>query len=102
MHHVLELPNIAPPLVFSEAVIDFGLNDRRLLQSELTRKSTREMIGELRDVFFTLPQSGKLDRKYPQSVIEILSELTLLHQLSQIAIRGRNDTHVDLYGVLAS
>src|SRR5262249_39680195 len=54
------------------------------------------------DVFLVLTQGRDRDGDHVQPVVEIEPERTLLHSLSEIAIGGRDHTHVNLYILGAS
>ena len=56
------------------------------------------MLREQRNVRATLTQWGELDREDRETIVEILAESSLRDKLAEIAIRGRDDAHVNLDG----
>src|SRR5437667_4629836 len=56
------------------------------------------MIDERRDVVAPLTERRDLDRNDVQAVKEILLKFALGDHLAEIAVRGRDDAHVDAFG----
>ena len=61
-----------------------------------------EMLGEHGDVLGTLAQRRDLDRHHAQPVEQVLAEAAVAHVLVEVAVRRRDDAHVDLLGALAA
>ena len=98
---ILQFPDIARPvMVFERTHHVFGNSVDRLtllLANFSTKCSTSGRISSRRS-----RSGGKRHREDVQSVIEIGPELTLLNQPSQILVRSRDDSHIDLDRMTAS
>jgi hypothetical protein len=57
----------------------------------------QKVLDQFRDLFLPRPQLGKMDRHDGESIVEVLSEISLLDRVLEIAVRGRYhpDVHVD-------
>ena len=59
----------------------------------------QKVVGQQRDVFAPLCQGGQQQRDDVEPVVQVFAELACGHGGFQIAVRGRDDAHVDLYGL---
>src|SRR5207248_1878167 len=62
---------------------------------QLATECADEMLGEQRNVLGALAQRWHLDRDNVEPEEEVLAETSLGDQLAKIAMRGRDDPHVD-------
>jgi len=60
------------------------------------------MLDEERDVVLAGAQRRNLDRDDVEAIVEVFAEATLRDQRGQIAVRSRDDAHVDLDRLLAT
>ena len=61
-----------------------------------------EMPNQFRNVFSTLPQRRNVDRKYFQSVIQVLAKCRLLYHAGQIAMRSGDQPHIHFMSAVAA
>ena len=54
------------------------------------------MAHQSRDVVRTIPQGRQHHREYIQPVVEVVAEAAVGNHLRQVAVRGRNQPHIDL------
>ena len=52
------------------------------------------MLRELDNVLTTIAQRRHVDRKYAQTIEQVLAKFTVDNQLLKIAVRCRHDTHI--------
>src|SRR5258708_4411337 len=55
-----------------------------------------EILDELPDILLTFAQSGQMDVRYIQAIVEVFAELLCSHNLVQSPVRGGDDT--DIHG----
>jgi hypothetical protein len=82
--------SIAPPGILANLLI------------HTRRKLANEVPHQKRNVFRTLPQRRKCDRKHIEAVKQIRAEPPLSNHLGQILIRGCHNTNVNPDGAVAS
>jgi len=56
------------------------------------------MLGKLQYIFFALPKRWHLDRKYAESVKEILAKFTIDHEFLQVPVGRSNNPRIDRPG----
>src|SRR5262245_16370693 len=56
------------------------------------------MQGELRYILTTLAQGRHPERKHVEPIIKILAEPAFLHELDHVAVGGRDQAEINLYG----
>src|SRR5262249_20910320 len=91
---VLELPDIARPIVMHEGFEQFS---GQLLHRTLVALSilVEEMVAQQWNVFTAFPQRGNIDLDDIQSKVEIVPEFTLQDGLLEFAVRRRE--HADIH-----
>ena len=62
----------------------------------------REIAHEHRNILTTLTERRQGNRKHVQPVVQIASELTVLHQRGQIPVRGRDQPDIHVHGACAA
>ena len=92
--HVLQLPNVARPVMFGQGVQE--------LQSETVkpfvvglRERLQEILREQRNVFRSLPQGRHVDAHHGNTEVQIFPKGAFLHHFFQIAAGGADDPDVD-------
>ncbi len=90
---VAELAHVARPVVRGEGRVGVvrEATDHAVPRAELGEESRREQLR----VALALAQRRDADREDVEAVVEVLSELALAHQRSELAVRRRDDLHVD-------
>jgi hypothetical protein len=63
-------------------------------------KLRHEMLDQQRQIALAIAQRRQLDGHHKQPVVEVLAEFALLHHLLQIAVGGRDQTHIRLHRLL--
>src|SRR5262249_4441819 len=99
--HVLKFANVARPLVFSEHLQSSLLNILYLFPG-LAGVALGEVLHEQGDVLFPLPQWRAIDRKHIESIKEILTKRASVDHSRQVAVRSRDDPHVDRDGLVSA
>ena len=94
--HVVQLTNIAGPFGRDQHLDSLGRVDLAFLIG-LPGNLLQEMRDQQRDVFAPIVERRQLDVDDVQSVVKIFAEATFAHELLQIAVRRRDDAHVDLH-----
>ena len=61
-----------------------------------------EVLDQGRDVFAPFAQGRHMAGRHVHPIIEILAKATFLHFLLDVAVGGRNQTHVDGHRFLAA
>ena len=69
---------------------------------QLLREALREVANEQWNVLRAFPQRRNPDGKHVQPVVQIASELTVLHQRGQIPVRGRDQPDIHVHGACAA
>src|SRR5258705_6737567 len=98
---VLQFANVSRPAVANKRVR--GL--RRNFVDPLVHSSCgkcREVPDQFRNVFGSLSESWNVDRKYSQSIVEILAKCPLLDHGSQITMSGGDQSHINLVRAIAT
>src|SRR5260370_495535 len=62
----------------------------------------REVADQERNVSGTFAQRWDADRKYVQAIVQVATELAILHHFFEIAIGGRYQSHIDLFCLVAA
>src|SRR5215469_156968 len=97
LQQVLKLANIARPLPALQRF--HGLVGNLLdLLAHATGMRGDKMAHQHRNVFDTIAEGRRANGKHLQAVIEVGAELFFSNHLSQVAIGGRNQPDVHLYG----
>jgi len=65
-------------------------------------KARHEIFRESGHIFPAVAQRGNQNREYVEPVIEVFAEAALARELGEVAIGGRDDTHIDLDGALGA
>ena len=99
-HGVLELAHVARPVVGEES-IERGRRQRAGPAVVGRTAAPHEGVSEREHVLAPLAQRGHLDGEHLEPEVEILAEGALAHHLGQVAVRGRDDTHVDALALRA-
>src|SRR5580704_16115534 len=60
------------------------------------------MPDQFRNVLRTLPERRNVDRKYFQSVVQVLAKCRLLYHTGQIAMRGGDEAYVNFMSAVAA
>src|SRR5580658_1319262 len=60
------------------------------------------MPDQLRNVFGTLSQRRKVDRKYFQSIVQVLAKCRLLYHTGQIAMRRSDEPDINFMSAVAA
>ena len=94
LHLVLQLAHVARPVVGLEELHRLLREARRGL-AELGRVALEEVLGEERDVLAALAQRRHADGEDLEAVVEVLAEAPLGDLLLEVAVRRRDDAHVD-------
>ena len=94
---VLELANIARPMMAQEKVRGFWRNgsDR---PSRLAAEFSEKQIRQVGDVFYVFAQWRYVNRNHVQPVVEVFAKRALLESGAQIAVGGCNQPHVHFNG----
>ena len=95
---VLQFPDIPGPGIGEEAIPDLGCDPFDPAR-EFPVEFFDEIVGQGGDVLGPLPQRRDVDGKDVQAVEEILPELSLLHRLQEVPVRGRDEAHVHRDGL---
>ena len=92
---VAQLADVARPVVLAEFAepLGRGLPPRPLI---LGRKLLGEELDEMRNVFDAMPQRRHAQLDHVQAIEQILAEAAFGHFRFELAVRGRDDLHVDL------
>src|SRR6478609_19348 len=54
------------------------------------------MDGKKRNIAFALTQGGDIDRDNVEPIIKIFTKASLFERLTEVNVRGRHDSHVDI------
>ena len=93
--HVLQLPDVAGPVVALEH--GQGLRgDAAHLLAELLAELLEEVGDEQRDVLAALAQRRQVDRDDVEAVEEVLAHRPLRHRRLEVAVGGGDEPHVGL------
>src|SRR5688500_15900219 len=97
LDHVLQLSHVAAPWARAKEV-DGGLGEswRRLARLAVAiPEVSQEVIGEEWNVLEPLSERRQLDRHDAQSVEQVFSQRSLGHAVLRLAVRRRDEAHVD-------
>src|SRR5580765_3646539 len=97
LNYIGELAHVARPIMGDQFVQSI-LGDPVKILLRFQRKPRHEKIDEVRNIFPSLPQRRKRNGNYVETVIKIRAKASLFHRFIQVAIRRRDDFHVDLDG----
>jgi hypothetical protein len=100
MHYVLELSNIAGPVVFSEAGESIAVHVNT--PSVHRRKAIEEMLDEHDDVASSITQRRHYNRDDVDSVVQGLLKSAGAHQGSEVLARRDHQPDVGTDGLVAS
>src|SRR6185437_12171351 len=95
LDRVLQLADITRPIVSLQQVDGFRREAGNFF-ADLLRRMCSEAKGEQRNVVAALAQRRKANRDDAQPIVEILAEVAGRGVRREVAIRRRNDAHVDL------
>src|SRR5580765_2025988 len=95
LDEILQLTNISWPVIAHQCLHGFWRNDVDAL-IHLFAIVLHKMKGEERNVFPPLAQGREFDGENVEAVVKIGTEEAVLHHLSQILIRRRNQAYVNL------
>ena len=101
LHAVFELADVSRPAVVHEQVDRAGrkLSDRLVV---LHVQVLDEILGEQDDVALALGERRHHDGKDVQTVVQVLAEKLLLHQLLEVAAGGGEEAHVGMQLLVAA
>src|SRR5690606_8633220 len=91
---VLQLANVPGPVIAREG-LERGLAEALRGSLRLVEIGEEITCQEL-DVSAALSQRGDLDGKDAEAVEQVLAELVVLDRFLRVAVRGREEPHVDL------
>ena len=94
LDEVFEFANIARPIPPSERLHNVRRN-RFDLSIHAAGVLSDEVADEQRNVLAALPQRRDRDGENSQAVVEVAAKLAVGNHLFQVAIRGRDEAHVD-------
>ena len=94
VHHRRHFADVARPLVLRQP-LHVIVGDRHGAKTEPVRGPLGEVLGKRADVAGTIAKRRNDDRKHREAIVEILAKGLLLDHAGQIAMRGRDDSHVD-------
>ena len=93
LDHVLELAHVSRPRVRLEQLERLRVDAADRL-ADLAGAAPHEVLREEPDVSGALAQRRHLEREDGESIVEVAAEAALCNCLEEIAVRGRDDTHV--------
>ena len=93
---VLQLADVPGPGVAAEPREDRAERAAlRLGRAVPEEGALEQLLGDERDVLAPLPQRRDVDRQDVEPEVEILAELAAADALAELAVRRREDAHVD-------
>src|SRR5262249_9743370 len=101
LDRVLELADVALPLVRTERAIRFG-REWTDVTLEALRDAVEEVIDQERQVAGTVAQRGERDRDDVQAVVEVLAKAPGGDLGLEVVIGRRDDPHVDFDRTIAA
>src|SRR5580704_9541486 len=101
LNHIFELANVARPRIVNQGVHDIGRNvlDGFVLAAA---EFLHEVTNQQRNIFRTLAQCGKLNRKNVETIVEVTAELLLGNQLCKVGVGGGDNAHIDVLSAIAA
>jgi hypothetical protein len=94
IHRVRQLANVAGPGIAEDRAA--GVVAQLLRRNRVVRAcASEEGLGQLQDVLASLAERGEREDEHREPVVEILAKPPLANSLTQVAVRRRNDQHVD-------
>ncbi len=96
LYDVGQLARVAGPFVLEQ----FPLSITGQVQAHIATAGTRQHGAprQGQNVAATLPQGGQPQRHHVETVVKVGAEATRAYLLGQIAIGGRDDTHIEIDG----
>src|SRR5262245_42987398 len=100
LHGVLQLPDVAGPVIFEERALRLGrhLDGAAVLRVELLE----EVIEQHWDLFPALAERWDPDLDHVDPVVEVFAELVAPHRSLEVAVRGADQTDVGVDDLLAA
>jgi len=98
---ILQLTHIPRPVVVQKH-LQGSLGNVGHLFAQLVRDPFHKVRGQQRDVLTPVPQRGDADLDHVQTIVKIVAEPALLHQLGQVLVGGRDHAHVDAHLVASA
>src|SRR5262249_38604179 len=92
---VLELAHVARPFVSAERRLLLLCQLGRRRDANFLRDEADEMRGQREDVLLALAERRDREREDAQPVVEVLTESSGAYVAAEIAVRRRDDAHVD-------
>ncbi len=101
LHHVLELADVARPVVGEQRFLQHQRRPHRRPAIH-GRELQQEELDQLRDLFAPLAQGRNVHFDHLQPVVEVFAERALAHHRFEIAIGRGNHPHVDFDRAVAA
>ena len=95
LHDIAQFPDVSRPLVLLQRGQALARNSLDSL-AERCRELVDETPDQQRDVFGAIAERRHVNRKDIQPVVEVVAERAFGDELLEIAMRGGDDTHVDV------
>ena len=73
LHDILQFPDVAGPVVILQ-LVNGGLRDGLHRAAQVLRQFLHEVLGQKRDIFFTLGKPGQGESPQVQSRIEVIAK----------------------------
>ncbi|MGA9793499.1 MAG: hypothetical protein WBQ43_22645, partial [Terriglobales bacterium] len=101
LNEVLQLADISSPIGIDQS-LHRGSRDRPDALLHTAGEARHKKVDQELNVFASFAQRRDFNGKHPQPVKKVLAKLIIADHALQIAMRGRNQTHINLDGLCTS
>ena len=101
LHHVFQFPHISRPVISKHFHLRLFIDPAHWLVLFRTEFGNKKFC-EVQNIFFPATKRRHLQLHYVQPIIQILSESSLFHFLTQVLIGRRDQSKIHFYGAVSA